>query len=52
MSSDYLHTRVCDAFLQSGELPLHIAAIWESAETLQILIDYGADVNAVDKVSQ
>ena len=38
----------CSAFVQ-GCTPLHTAAATEKAESVRLLLTYGADVGAVDK---
>ena len=38
-------------FLQDHQTPLHYVARWGDTDTVKILIEKGADVNAKDKVS-
>ena len=37
------------SFLQNGSTPLHMAALSGDADTVELLLNNGADVNAVDK---
>ena len=38
-------------FLQYHQTPLHLAAYYGQTDTVKMLIDNGADVNAKDEVS-
>jgi len=46
-----LWSHITAMYLQYHLTPLHLAAMGDHADVVQLLIDKGADVNAKDKVS-